>query len=293
MTPIQRLGLIANLSRPNAKEGLAQLLRAAKRTGITLLGDCPVDLPEATSLESCAPEDFTSAGAQGVISLGGDGSLLAAAHRMRPQELPLIGLNIGHLGYLTAVNEEGFSRTLEALAQGHYAVEERLTLAATAHPTNAPAQPLPDALNDVVISRTEGGHAIALHLELDGFPVARWLCDGIILSTPTGSTAYALSVGGPVLSPDTPALGIGIIAPHALSARPLVIPAATRITVRVEEGELAASVTSDGQSSIALPPGSSVEAAASPHPFRLLTPPNRNPYAPLSRKLGWGAPFIR
>lgn len=292
MTPISRLGLIANLTRPNAQVGLARLLSAARFTGIALLAD-PKSVPSSPDVLPCKPEDFVEAGAQGVISLGGDGSLLAAAHTMTPHPLPLIGLNIGHLGYLTAVNEEGFERTLAALARGDYAIEERITLGARAFPVGQPEQPLPDALNDVVISRSEGGHAIALHLELDGFPVARWLCDGIILSTPTGSTAYALSVGGPVLAPNTSALVVSVIAPHALSARPLVIPASSRIAVRVEEGELSASVTVDGQSTLPLPPGSRIEAEVSPRPFRLIVPQHRNPYAPLSQKLGWGAPFLR
>ncbi|MGN0891177.1 MAG: NAD(+)/NADH kinase, partial [Candidatus Spyradenecus sp.] len=196
MKPIASLGLIANLTRPRAREGAEALVRAARAAGIALLPS-PETAEAVGAAAGVAPEAFAQAGAQGVISLGGDGSFLAAAHAVAATDLPLIGLNIGRLGYLTAVNEEGFGPLLQALAQGRYAVEARTALAAGV----VGGARFPDALNDVVISRAESGHAFALNLELDGFPVARYLCDGLILATPTGSTAYSLSVGGPVVSP--------------------------------------------------------------------------------------------
>ena len=289
MRPITSLGLIANLTRPRAREGVEALVRAAKAAGIRLLPS-PETAETLGAAPGVAPEAFAQAGAQGVISLGGDGSFLAAAHAVVATELPLIGLNIGRLGYLTAVNEEGFGPLLQALAQGRYAVEARTALAAGIAGTSR----FPDALNDVVVSRSESGHAIALLLELDGFPVARYLCDGLILATPTGSTAYSLSVGGPVVSPAAKALVISVIAPHALSARPLVIPDGTRVVVRVEEAEGAqARIYADGVAVASLAPGAALEASASPRPVRLLLPEDHNPYAPLALKLGWSVPFRR
>ena len=289
MRPITSLGLIANLTRPRAREGVEALICAAKVAGIRLLPS-PETAEALGAAPGVAPEAFAQAGAQGVISLGGDGSFLAAAHAVAATELPLIGLNIGRLGYLTAVNEEGFGPLLQALAQGRYAVEARTALAAGIAGTSR----FPDALNDVVVSRSESGHAIALLLELDGFPVARYLCDGLILATPTGSTAYSLSVGGPVVSPAAKALVISVIAPHALSARPLVIPDGTRVVVRVEEAEGAqARIYADGVAVASLAPGAALEASASPRPVRLLLPEDHNPYAPLALKLGWSVPFRR
>ena len=289
MKPIACLGLIANLTRPRAKEGLEALVRAARAAGITL---CPA--PEtAPALPGCTPvrpEAFPEAGAQGVISLGGDGSFLAAARAVSATGLPLIGLNVGHLGYLTAVNEEGFGPLLGDLAAGRYAVETRTTLAARV--AGAPA--FPDALNDLVVARAEGGHAFALLLELDGFPVARYLCDGLILATPTGSTAYSLSVGGPVVAPTAKALVVSVIAPHALSARPLVIPDETAVCVRVDPaGTAPAKVYADGAPVATLPPGAALQASASGRSVRVLLPHDHNPYAPLSAKLGWSACFLR
>lgn len=291
MTPITRLGLLANLTRPRAHEGLDVLRAAAKLAGITLLAP-PDELPPYSGFESCPAEAFQQAGAQGVISLGGDGTLLAAAHRLAPNPLPLIGLNIGNLGYLTAVNEEGFYGTLRSLASGQYTLETRTTLAVST--STAPEETLPDALNDLVISRAEGGHAFALLLELDGSPVARYLCDGLILATPTGSTAYSLSVGGPVMAPAARAFVISVIAPHALTARPLVIPDTTRVTVRIApEGTTSANLYSDGTHIATLHAGESFTANASPRPVQLIIPAGHNPYAPLSQKLGWGAAFTR
>lgn len=289
MRPIASLGLIANLTRPRAREGVEALVRAARAAGIALLPS-PETAEALGAAAGVAPEAFAQAGAQGVISLGGDGSFLAAAHAVAATDLPLIGLNIGRLGYLTAVNEEGFGPLLQALAQGRYAVEARTALAAGV----VGGARFPDALNDVVISRAESGHAFALNLELDGFPVARYLCDGLILATPTGSTAYSLSVGGPVVSPAARALVISVIAPHALSARPLVIPDGTRVVVRVDEDDGApARVYADGVAVASLAPGAALEATASARPVRLLLPEHHNPYAPLALKLGWSANFRR
>lgn len=290
--PVTRLGLLVNLTRPRAREGLEVLLRAARAAGITLLAP-PETAAFGDLVLPCPARRFAAEGAQGVISLGGDGSLLTAARTLAKHPLPLIGFNVGRLGYLTAVNEEGFSGALRALAEGRYAEEARTALAAEATHPKGSRKALPDALNDLVISRAGGGHAFALRVSIDGFPVARWLCDGLILATPTGSTAYALSVGGPVVMPSVRAITLSVIAPHALSARPLVVPDASRIEVCVEEGECPATVYADGQRALPLRPGEGIRVTASPRTIRLLVPEGHNPYAPLSRKLGWGAGFTR
>lgn len=294
MTPLVRLGLLVNLTRPRAREGLEVLLRAARETGVALLA--PPELADLGGgvLEPCAAPAFAEAGAQGVISLGGDGSLLGAVRALQGASLPLIGFNVGRLGYLTAVNEEGFARALRALAEGRYAEELRTALASeTILASGTPAAALPDALNDVVVSRAESGRAFALRVSVDGFPVARWLCDGLILATPTGSTAYSLSVGGPVVMPSAKTITLSVIAPHALSARPLVIPDASRVDVCLEDDERPAAIYADGQRVGLLASGDHVCVGLSPRAIRLLVPEGHNPYAPLSRKLGWGAGFTR
>ncbi len=292
MLPITRLGLIVNFTRPHALEGCKVLLQAAQAAGITLLSPPDKDGEPLPGTTLCAIEAFADAGAQGVISLGGDGSLLAAAHALSTVELPMIGLNIGHLGYLTAVNEEGFGHTLQALAAGRYTLEERATLAAEVFRGETLLATFPDALNDVVIARKEGGHAFGLHVELDGFPVAHYVCDGLILSTPTGSTAYSLSVGGPVVAPAARTTVLSVIAPHTLSARPLVIPDTTRITVRLDDDTEAIAYV-DGQRMLSLQTGDTIAAQVAERPIRLMVLDHHNPYEALSRKLGWSAVFKR
>lgn len=295
MTPVSRLGLLVNFTRPHVNEGLEVLLTAARETGIALFA--PSETAERIAgVTPCEPADFLAQGVQGVISLGGDGSFLAASHTLQRAhvELPLIGFNIGHLGYLTAVNEEHFATALKALATGAYKVDTRTTLAATIQKADGTIMQCPDALNDVVLSRAEGGRTIAVCLELDNCPVARWVCDGVILATPTGSTAYSLSVGGPVIVPTAKVLSVNVIAPHTLSARPLIIPEQTKVTLRVDSDRLAATVDVDGVSqSMHLKRDDQLSIALSTHVVQILMPETSNPYLPLSQKLHWGEAFVR
>ena len=202
-------------------------------------------------------------------------------------------LNIGHLGYLTAVNEEGFARVLKDLSVGAYTLETRTTLRAALRQTETATDVLSDALNDVVLSRAEGGRAIAVCLELDNCPVARWICDGVILSTPTGSTAYSLSVGGPVVVPSAKVIVINVIAPHTLSARPLVVPENTKVTLRLDKADTAAAVYVDGVVQTQVTCDDTLDVTLSPRPVRMMLPETNNPYLPLSRKLRWGEGFTR
>lgn len=290
MQPITRLGVLVNFTREGAQEALGHLSYVAEQAGITLFAT-PDVCDRFKGLQPCAIEQFVEQGAQGVISLGGDGSLLSAVHALAGIDLPIIGFNIGHLGYLTAVNEEGFGRALEQLSKGIYRLEERSTLVAyTAHHKEGTSE----ALNDIVIARKAGGHALPLNVALDGYPVARYLCDGVILSTPTGSTAYALSVGGPVIAPQAQVFLLSVIAPHALTARPLVIPSSTRVTITVDQPNECALLCIDGRDTEEIASGQSIEILQSPTPVRLIVPhKENNPYARLSRKLGWSSGFTR
>ena len=291
-TPVSRLGLLVNFTRPHAREGLEVLLGAAREAGVQLFAP-PETAAISSEMQPCRPEDFAAVGVQGVISLGGDGSFLAASHTLANTDLPLIGLNIGHLGYLTAVNEEGFARVLKDLSVGAYTLETRTTLRAALRQTEAATDVRSDALNDVVLSRAEGGRAIAVCLELDNCPVARWICDGVILSTPTGSTAYSLSVGGPVVVPSAKVIVINVIAPHTLSARPLVVPENTKVTLRLDKADTAAAVYVDGVVQTQVTCHDTLDVTLSPRPVRMMLPETNNPYLPLSRKLRWGEGFTR
>lgn len=290
---MRRLGLIANLTREGALAGLRLLADEAARCGLSLIAD-PAAAAALPGLEVCVPADFGTAGAEAVIALGGDGSLLAAAHTLASAglDLPLIGLNVGRFGYLTAANEDGFGEVLDALAAGRCAIRSRTALAAVRVSPDGGEAPLHDALNDFVVSRNGGGHTLTLDLAMDGQPVARYACDGLIVATPTGSTAYSLSAGGPVLVAGTPALVLSVIAPHALTARPLVVPDTTQIRVRLAAAD-EATVYGDGLCEGPLLPGGELRITASPRRIRIVVPDGMTPYTALARKLGWGAAFTR
>ena len=214
-----------------------------------------------------------------VVALGGDGTFLRTVHRH--PGLPVLGFNLGGLGYLATVGERDFARALAALATGRYRVSERRTLEVDGRV----------ALNDVVIVREMSGHSALLDLEADGKPVTRYLADGLVFATPTGSTAYSLSAGGPVLMPDSGSLVVTPLNPHALGVRPLVVRDSVSFAVtvrpRTKGNELRVGVYADGESVRALGPGERVTVARGAVSAKLVELEGYDPYDVLARKLGW------
>ncbi len=284
---MDRLGLIVNFTKPHAQETVVRLAHLATQIGITLMA-----APEVCALDQSIQPWHNP---QAVISLGGDGSLLSVAHRLDKDDLPIIGFNIGTLGYLTAVNEADFERALTALASDHYHIHPRSTLSARIIRAGCDNDQvvLTDALNDVVISRTNTPHAVDLTLSLNGQPITTYSCDGIVVSTPTGSTAYSLAVGGPILISGSHATVITTIAAHALTARPIVVPNDTPITIALNAEDECCTVSSDGQQSFILYPGDEVHISHSSHSVPLIVLDGDDPFTLLSKKLGWGKSFNR
>ena len=218
---------------------------------------------------------------EAVVVLGGGGTMLAAMHRY--PGIPLLGLNLGSLGYLASVEEAHFADAIRALAAGRYGVSRRTAL--TVRGVNA--------LNDVVVSRGVTGHAIRLDFGVDGEPVTRFVADGLVIATPTGSTAYSLAAGGPVLMPASQAFVVTPVCPHALSSRPLVLRDSARMSVAVEVREAGdePAVFADGRQVCTLAAGETLEIEKSSVTVPLVELDAVNPYAVLTRKLGWsGAP---
>jgi len=207
-----------------------------------------------------------------VIVLGGDGTMLSAVHRY--PGVPLLGLNLGSLGYLAAVEEPRFEDAVRALSRGEFVISRRTVLETRGR----------RALNDVVVSHDAAGHALALELLVDGTRATGISADGLIVSTPTGSTAYSLSAGGPVLLPDTRSFVVTPVCPHALSSRPLVVRDTVRLTVRTASSAI---VYVDGAKAFRLPAGKEVEIAKADVTVPLVELPGYDPCEVLSRKLGW------
>ena len=214
-----------------------------------------------------------------VVVLGGDGTLLRAVHAY--PGVPVLGFKLGGLGYLSSVGEHDFAEALAALAAGRYRVSARRLLQVGGHA----------ALNDVVLTREMSGHSARLDLEADGKLVTRYMADGLIFATPTGSTAYSLAAGGPVLMPDSRSFVVTPLNPHALGVRPLVVSDAVSFTVTVRPrtagNALRVGVYADGANVGALGAGEQVTIAKSAESAQLVELEGYDPYDVLARKLGW------
>lgn len=284
---MKTIGLIANFEKPNVGAAIKHVTSLATGMGFTVLAEaraaalCP-------SEHCCEVNAFSDKGAEAVVVLGGDGTMLDAAHRLAGQHLPMMGLNIGSLGYLTSVEEHQFGDALQQLQQDRYDVSLRSALAIRVAHEAGSSVSLPDALNDAVVSRGASGHGAELELSLDEKPVSRFLCDGIIVATPTGSTAYSLSAGGPILLPDAQALVISLICPHTLTSRPLVMRDTTRIAIRVIACDVPMLVSSDGRDNEPFLIGDRVEIVRSRYDVPVIELHGYNPCDVLRRKLGWG-----
>ncbi|MEO8450753.1 MAG: NAD(+)/NADH kinase [Gemmatimonadota bacterium] len=195
-----------------------------------------------------------------LVTLGGDGTLLRGARLLAGREVPVLGINLGRVGFLTSANRDEIDTSLALLATGDYGTDRRLTLQAALIGRDGIAFNLPAALNDVTVHKGGVARLIRLDVSVDGNEIGPYSADGLIVATPTGSTAYSLSAGGPIIAPTVEALVITPIAAHTLAVRPLVIPSTSRIMIRPISGwadDLLVSV--DGQHALTLGPDDQVE----------------------------------
>ncbi|MDH3734565.1 MAG: NAD(+)/NADH kinase [Gemmatimonadota bacterium] len=242
-----------------------------------------------------SPPDLEGGDFDLVLTLGGDGTLLRGARAAGPHGIPVIGCNLGRLGFLTLVQREELGQALDAVVRGDTEIEERVALDVRIvgdGRTDAATDPR-DAesyytVNDAVLHKSGFAQLITLRLRADDEEVGHYSADGIIVGTATGSTAYSLSAGGPIVVPTMECIVATPIAPHTLAVRPVVFPASTRITVELltESDDLA--LTVDGQSGHALGPGDRVEIVRSEHSLRLIRLPGHPFFGVLRRKLRWG-----
>ena len=219
------------------------------------------------------------------IVLGGDGTMLSVARQLAPLGVPLIGVNLGRLGFLTDIPLARLEPALGAMLDGRYAEERRTLIAMTVARADGTGAEAP-ALNEVVVNRGGLGSMIECAIEIDGRFVYSMRADGVIVATPTGSTAYALSTGGPIIAPEVPAFALVPVAPHALTHRPIAVPDNATITITVTRGRDAA-VHCDGQAHFELAEGDCVTIRRAAHAARFLHPENHDYFAMLRQKLHW------
>jgi NAD+ kinase len=223
-----------------------------------------------------------------LVVLGGDGTLLAAARAVGDGRVPILGVNLGTLGYLAETSSDELLESLDAALEGRMAIEQRMRLEVVLEGAGgASARYL--ALNDAVIGQSALSRMIYLDTRADGHRVTTYHADGLIVATPTGSTAYSLSAGGPLLMPDLGAFVLTPICPHTLTQRPIVLPERCEIEIRIQDtrgGEV--HLTVDGQVGQELGEGDRIRVRRAEHPVELLVPPERNRFEVMRTKLRWG-----
>ena len=208
-------------------------------------------------------------GAEVVLVLGGDGTLLRAAEMARPGGVPLLGVNLGRVGFLAEAEQESLGSALHAIVEGDYEVEERMTLDAVAR-SNGDVVARTWALNEAAVEKSTRERILEVVLEVDGRPVSAFGCDGVLCATPTGSTAYAFSAGGPLVWPQVAALLLVPSNAHALFARPMVISPDSQVAVEIDPSGPPAVLDCDGRRTVSLPPGARVELSRGAIPVRLV-----------------------
>ncbi len=226
-------------------------------------------------------------GAALVIVLGGDGTLLSAARAIGGTETPIFAVNLGGLGFLTAITVEEIYPQLERALNGDFRIERRRMLHAELWRGGSRLAPF-DALNDVVLTKFQIARMIDLEMQIDGHFVCVYRADGLIVATPTGSTAYSLSAGGPIVFPSVGSMVITPICPHTLTNRPVVMNEESVIQVTNLSEDEAAYLTIDGQVGQLLKRGDVVECTRSPHATNLIQPPTMQFFDVLREKLKWG-----
>lgn len=223
-----------------------------------------------------------------VVVLGGDGTLLSVVRALDDRSTPILSVNLGTLGFLAETSKEDLFPTLEAVLAGGFRIEERMRFDVTVERGGDEIGAF-TALNDAVVASTTLSRMVYLETRADGAEVTTYHGDGLIVATPTGSTAYSLSAGGPLLLPTAEAIALTPISPHTLTQRPLVLPGSCVVEVRVLDPRGGSvHLTVDGQVGRELEEGDVVRVRRCPHPARMLVPPDRNRFEVMRTKLRWG-----
>lgn len=281
------IGVIANTEYPGIEDVLTQLGVIAERRALRLFYSKEAE--QLVGADGPRLEDAWG-NVDVVLTLGGDGTLLRAAGLAAPRDVPILGCNMGHLGFLTAAPLEELDAAISRFIAGDYLEERRRGVDVRVTRANPTAEPVPDSygLNDAVIHKSGYARLIAMRVWVDEEEIGQYSADGIIISTATGSTAYSLSAGGPILVPGIDALVATPICPHTLAVRPVVVPSSAVIRVEVLSREAEMVLTVDGRGGGRLDTGDVVVTHNAEHPVRLIRFPGQSFFSVLRQKLKWG-----
>jgi NAD+ kinase len=279
-----KVGVVGNPRYGDLKGVLEQVAIAAPDRGITLYSE--------SRLESFWSRDvptFDSVQLDALITFGGDGTLLRGARLLGGRETPILGVNLGRVGFLTTATRESLDDALQALVAGKFEIERRQVLRASIRDAEGETRATQMAMNDVAVHKGGVARVIRVNVFIQGDNVGPYSADGIIVATPTGSTAYSLSAGGPIVVPGVEGIIVTPIAAHTLAVRPLVVPATYRIVIEPIAGwsdDLL--VSFDGQTGSTLAPGESVDVRRADHGVCLIRLGGDGFFGRMRQKLHWG-----
>lgn len=285
--PAARVGVVGHARYEQLEATLDRVRDYAARRGVAFLFEEDLlDTPGMQGAEPLRPDDLPDLDL--LLTLGGDGTLLRGARQVARHGTPVLGVNFGHVGFLTSAAPEELVSSLDQALSGDIWLDERMMLAVRAQAPDGTLRGEFLAVNDVVLHKGGVARMIRLAVRANGHEVGSYSADGIILATPTGSTAYSLSAGGPVIAPSVDCIIATPICPHTLAVRPLVLPAEETVSVDVltPSGELL--LTIDGQEDAQLVPGDCVVVGRAPWRVRLVRFPGQTFFWTLRRKLRWG-----
>ena len=291
MARIKRIGIVVKPHQPDALKTLCELVKWLNHRGIKLVGGPEIERERIEQATGCVVEivepDKLSANVDLILVLGGDGTMISTARMIGDAEVPVLGVNYGGLGYLAEFRIEELYSALESILAGSYRLDRRVMLAVellrgSEEVTHS------RVLNDVVINKSALARIVEIEAYLNQQFVNSFRADGLIVSTPTGSTAYNLSAGGPVIYPSMNAIVITPICPFTLSNRPIVVPDESMIELRLKTQNEEVALTLDGQVGLPLQAEDVVVIRKSKTTFNLVQPANRNYFDVLRDKLRWG-----
>ncbi len=279
------IGICVKPDQPQLADQVAELAGWLRERGIDVRLDA-----HAARLQNEARSELSDwvSKVDLIVVLGGDGTLLAAARDIGERAVPILGVNLGTLGFLAETSSDELQGAMQDVLAGRYLVASRMRLFVSVESGDRPGASYL-ALNDAVIGKSALSRMIDLETRADGAEVMTYHADGLIVATPTGSSAYSLSAGGPLLLPDFEAIVLTPICPHTLSQRPLVLPETCEVEIRIRDargGEV--HLTVDGQVGQELSEGDLVRVRRAMQPVRLLVPPGRNRFEVMRAKLRWG-----
>jgi NAD+ kinase len=282
---MKSIGIIANVRKELTQGVVEEIIAWAGKNGFDSF-ICEELTPLVGHKKKSLSREELGKTSDVLISLGGDGTMLASARAVGQHQTPILGINLGGVGFMTEINSNDLGNTLNRLKSGDYFIEKRMVLESEVEGVGKLDQ---YALNDVVLDKGEVARLFLLHLYLQDEFICSYSADGLIISTPTGSTAYCLAAGGPIINPRMNAIIVSPICPHTLASRPIVFSENETLKVVVELSSRHAVLTIDGQVAFNLKSGSSVSVRKAKHWVNLVKFRDRSFYDILRTKLHWGA----